>query len=108
MPNSPRKQRTPEAAEGDGHAARAEPARRWVLAGLGEAKVLEALAALSGSELSSLLLELASRRSRSRTPADVLRQFERDPFTALAAGDARTLLRAELRLLDAAAAFEAV
>lgn len=86
----------------------AEPQRSWVLAGLGEAKALEALASLPGSELSSFLLELADRRSRSRTPADVLRQFERDPFTALSTVDARKLLRTELRLLDAAAAFEAV
>lgn len=85
-----------------------ESQRSWVHAGLGEAKALEALEALSGSELSSFLLELADRRSRSRTPADTLRQFGRDAFTAISAVDLRKLLRTELRLLDAAPAFEAV
>lgn len=85
-----------------------ESRRSLALAGLGETKALDALAALPGSELSSFLLELASRRSGSRTPAEVLRQFERDPFTAPSTVDARKLVRAELRLLDAAAAFEAV
>lgn len=109
MSSSPRNPRTPDPAEADPRVASpAKSERGWVHAGLGEANALEALAALSGSELSSFLLELADRRSRSRTPADTLRQFERDSFTAIAAVDARKLLRAELRLLDAAAAFEAV
>lgn len=109
MSDSPRTPPTPEHAEADPRvAATAESARNWVHAGLGEAKALDALAALSGSELSSFLLELMDRRSRSRTPADTLRQFERDRFTSVAAVDARKLLRTELRLLDAAAAFEAV
>lgn len=82
--------------------------RSWVHAGLEEAKALEALEALPGSELSSFLLELANRRARARSPAEVLRQFERDPFTAPSAVNPRALLRTELHLLDAAAAFEAL
>jgi hypothetical protein len=109
MSSSPQEPRAPERAEANPRAApAAESDRGWVHAGLGEAKALDALAALSGSELSSFLLELANRRSTSRTPADTLHQFERDAFTAVAAVDARKLLRTELRLLDAAAAFEAV
>lgn len=109
MSDSPRTPHAPEHAEATPHVALTEESKRdWVHAGLGEAKALEALEALSGSELSSFLLELIDRRSRSRTPADILRQFERDRFTAVATVDARKLLRTELRLLDAAAAFEAV
>lgn len=109
MSDPPRTPPAPDPPEADPHVAvTAESDRSWVHAGLGEAKALEALAALSGSELSSFLLELADRRSKSRTPADTLRQFERDRFTSVAAVDARKLLRTELRLLDAAAAFEAV
>ena len=108
MSISRRKLRASAPAEADPHASSEESGRSWALAGLGETKALDALAALPGSELSSFLLELANRRSGSRTPAEVLRQFERDPFTALSTVDARSLLRVELRLLDAAAAFEAV
>src|ERR1041384_4689170 len=108
MSDSPGKPPTPEPLDANPYAETAESERSWVHAGLGEAKALEALVALSGSELSSFLLELMDRRSRLRTPVDTLRQFERDRFTSLAAVDARKLLRTELRLLDAAAAFEAV
>lgn len=109
MSDSPGKSSTPEPPEADSRVEMtAESQRSWVHAGLGEAKALEALAALSGSKLSSFLLELSDRRSRSRTPADTLRQFERGRFTSIAAVDARKLLRTELRLLDVAAAFEAV
>jgi hypothetical protein len=85
-----------------------ESGRDWVTAGLREAKALEALEAVPGSELSSFFLELAGRRARARTPAEVLRQWVQDTFTSLSMVDLRQVLRVELRLLDAAAAFEAV
>lgn len=84
-------------------------ARDWTTAGAGGEAALQQLAALPGSVLTSFLLALAERRARTRSPADVLRQWETDSFTGLGAPvDLRLLLRAELRLLDAAAGFEAV
>ncbi len=85
-----------------------ESRRDWVTAGLKDALALEALEAIPGSELSSFLLELADRRAKVRTPAEVLRQWEQDTFTGLAVVDLRQVLRVELRLLEAASAFEAV
>lgn len=82
--------------------------RDWTTAGAGGEAALQALAGLPGSVLTSFLLGLAERRARAREPADVLRQWESDTFTGLAAVDLRRLLRAELRLLTAASAFEAV
>jgi hypothetical protein len=82
--------------------------REWTTAGAGGEAALHDLAALPGSVLTSFLLALADRRARARGPADVLRQWEADTFTGVAAVDLRRLLRAELRLLDAASAFEAV
>ncbi|MDC0674725.1 hypothetical protein [Nannocystis radixulma] len=82
--------------------------RDWTTAGAGGEAALQALADLPGSVLTSFLLGLAERRARAREPADVLRQWESDTFTGLAAVDLRRLLRAELRLLTAASAFEAV
>ncbi|WAS91987.1 hypothetical protein [Nannocystis punicea] len=81
--------------------------RDWTTAGGGES-LLQELTDLPGSVLTSFLLTLADRRARARGPADVLRQWEADTFTGIAAVDLRRLLRAELRLLDAAAGFEAV
>lgn len=86
-----------------------EPSKRaWVTADPDDARVLAALASMPGSARSSLLLELADGQARTRRPADLLRQWERDTFTAPATLDLRLLLRAELRLLDAAADFAAV
>lgn len=82
--------------------------RDWTTAGGGGEPALAGLAALPGAVLTSFLLELADRRARERTPAAVLRQWEQDTFTGLAALDLRELLRVELRLLDAATAFAAV
>lgn len=82
--------------------------RDWTTAGAGGEAALQQLTGLPGSVLTSFLLALAERRAGARGPADVLRQWERDSFTGLAAVDLRRLLRAELRLLDAASAFEAV
>ncbi|MDY7102618.1 MAG: GNAT family N-acetyltransferase, partial [Actinomycetota bacterium] len=54
--------------------------------------LLDALARrLSGADLTSLLLEATRRRAARTTPADVLRQYQRDRFVAPATIDQRTL-----------------
>jgi len=75
-------------------------ARSWVVDRLGE------LAELSGSELTSLLLELMRRRRR--TPAEVLAQYQRDRFTVASPVDQRTAVVIDAHLLAAAEAFEAI
>ncbi len=82
--------------------------RAWVTAGEGAPRTLAQLEAMPGAELTSLLLALGERRAGARSPAEVLRQWQRDSFTTPAALDLRLLLRAELRLLDAASGFAAV
>ena len=69
----------------------------------------ERLAAeLPGSELTSLLLEVMQRRATSRSPADVLAQYQRDGFCRPAAVDPRISLEVDRHLFAAAAAFEAI
>src|SRR5262249_41499613 len=63
---------------------------------------------LSGSELSSVLLEVMQRRAGARTPADVLAQYQRDPFCRPAAADQRTSVALDGHLLAAADGFEAI
>jgi hypothetical protein len=54
--------------------------RSWPTAGIGK-EAYDALAeGLSPSELWSLLLEVLERRATSRTPAQLLQQWERDGF----------------------------
>lgn len=79
--------------------------RAWIAAALGDERAYERLASgLAPSELWSLLLELLERRARARTPAEVLRQYERDRFTPPATTDQRTIVRMDAALLDVAAA----
>jgi len=83
----------------------------WIVAALGdEAAWARLVEGMAPSELWSLLLEVVSRRAAARTPAEVLRQWERDRFTSLALGDQRTIVKMDAALLDAAAAagFETV
>jgi hypothetical protein len=63
---------------------------------------------LPASALWSQLLSLMERRARGRSPAELLRQWEQDEFTAPAPLDQRLLLPLDARLLEAAAAFEAI
>ncbi|MGB8859413.1 MAG: hypothetical protein WCC60_09160 [Ilumatobacteraceae bacterium] len=58
---------------------------------------------MSGSDLTTLLLEVAQRRVAAITPADVLAQYERDRFVRPSAVDPRRLLELELLALDAVA-----
>lgn len=81
----------------------------WRARALADPALFEALTrGLAPSALWSLLLEVAERRARARTPADLLRQWEVDDFTRPAAQDLRALLRLDARLLEAVAAFEAL
>ena len=68
----------------------------------------DALLALSPSETTPLLLELARRQATRRTPADLRAQLAHDAFVAPSAVDLRTLHRLDGLALDAAHAFEAV
>jgi hypothetical protein len=56
----------------------------------------------------SLLLDVLEQRARQRTPADLVRQWERDPFTRPAALDQRTFVALDGHLLAAASDFEAI
>ncbi len=68
------------------------PAVRRIVDAVGAA-TFEALGhRLAGSDLTSLLLEVMSRRAALRSPGDILRQYERDRFTRPAQVDPRALL----------------
>ena len=81
--------------------------RRWIVDRLSQ-PTFEHLAALSGSELSSVLLEVMQRQAAGRAPADVLAQYQRDPFCGPAAVDQRTSVALDAHLLAAATDFEAI
>jgi hypothetical protein len=66
------------------------------------------LASLPGTDLRSLLLDVARRRSAKRTPADLMADRGRDGTVAVAPTDALRLRRAEVLALEAAEGFEAV
>lgn len=86
----------------------ATPDQAWRTAGL-DAATHEALAErLPASSLWSLLLDVVGRRAAQRTPAELLRQWERDGFTQPAACDQRTFQAIDAQLLAAAAEFDAV
>jgi hypothetical protein len=80
--------------------------RRWIVDRL--SPTLEHLSELSGSELSTVLLEVMQRHAAARSPADALAQYERDWFCAPAAVDQRTSVELDGHLLAAAADFEAI
>ena len=82
--------------------------RDWVRSGIDDAAYAALAEGLAASSLWSLLLALFAQRARQRTPADVLRQWARDPFTKPAAIDQRTLVALDGHLLAAASAFEAI
>ena len=60
-------------------------------------------AGLSGTKLTSLLLEVYRRRAQRVTPAEVMRRYRTDRFVAAPAISARDLRRAEDGLIDALA-----
>jgi hypothetical protein len=82
------------------------PGRR-VLAGPGGAAA-DALAALPGSDLTTVQLEVARRRAARLAPADVLRRHRTDRFTGPSPLPFALLRRVEDTLLTAASAFDVV
>lgn len=68
----------------------------------------DALLALSPSETTPLLLDLARRQASRRSPSNLGAQLARDGFVQPSALDQRTLHRLDGLALDAAHAFEAV
>ncbi|MDH3683191.1 MAG: hypothetical protein OEV40_24975 [Acidimicrobiia bacterium] len=74
---------------------------------VGDGRTADALDVLAdeliGSDLTTVLLEVARRRAARLTPADVVRQYRRDRFVAPAAVDPLTLARLELAALETVA-----
>ena len=82
--------------------------RRWILERLSEPTFERLASELSGAELTSVLLEVMQRRATTRSPADVLAQYQRDGFCRPAVIDQRVSVAIDGHLLAAAADFEAI
>ena len=82
--------------------------RNWIVDRIGAPAFDQLATGLAGSDLHSVLLEVMQRRAASRSPADVLAQYERDPFCAPAIVDLRESLAVDGHLLAAADEFEAL
>ena len=72
-----------------------------VLPGIGGMATVERLAALSGSDFTSVMLEVARRRAARETPASVQRRYARDRFSRPGRTPWRPIRRAEDALLAA-------
>ncbi len=72
-----------------------------VLPGIGGMATVERLAALSGSDFTSVMLEVARRRAARETPASVQRRYARDRFSRPGRTPWRSIRRAEDALLAA-------
>lgn len=72
-----------------------------VLPRIGGMATVERLAALSGSDFTSVLLEVARRRAVRETPASVQRRYARDRFSRPGRTPWRSIRRAEDALLAA-------
>jgi hypothetical protein len=70
-----------------------------VLPRIGGTETLDRLAALSGSDFTSVMLEVARRRAARETPASVQRRYERDRFVRPGQVPARPVRRVEDALL---------
>jgi hypothetical protein len=82
--------------------------RQWIVEHIGEPAFERLAAGLAGSDLHSVLLEVMERRAASRSPAEVLAQYERDPFCTPAIVDLRESVAVDGHLLAAAEGFEAL
>jgi hypothetical protein len=71
------------------------PAAARVLAAVGGDSVLDRLGALSGSDFTSLMLEVARRRAKRETPATIARRYRTDRFVGPSASSFWQLRRAE-------------
>jgi hypothetical protein len=92
----------------DSERKRPSARRHWTAGGIGEEAHAALASGLPPSAVWSLLLDVTAARAARRTPADVLRQWERDGFTRPAPVDQRTLAALDATLLAAAEAFAAV
>jgi hypothetical protein len=70
-------------------------ALRRVLPEIGGVEVIQRLAGLSGSDFTTLMLEVARRRAATQTPASVLRRYRTDRFVHPAGAPWRQLRRTE-------------
>src|ERR1700759_3336007 len=70
-----------------------------LLPAVGGMDTVHRLAALSGSDFTTVMLEVARLRAARATPATLPRRYSSDPFTTPAATPWRTLRRAEEALL---------
>ena len=82
--------------------------RQWIHDLLGEPTFERLATHLSGSQLASVLLEVMQHRAAARTPAEVVAQYQRDPFCRPAQVDLRAAVDVDRHLLAAAAGFEAI
>lgn len=82
--------------------------RRWIEQSVGVEALEQLAAGLTGSELSSVLLEVTQRRAAARTPAEVLAQYQRDRFCRPAEVDPRVSLDVDRQLFAAADGFDAI
>jgi hypothetical protein len=73
---------------------------------LGGSEVLDRLAALSGSDFTSLMLEVARRRAASQTPAGLMRRYRADRFVRPADTTWRGLQQAEALMASNLPQFE--
>ncbi len=80
------------------------PAAARVLDRLGGRALLDQLAGLSGSDFTSLMLEVAKRRAAAEAPATVLRRYRSDRFVRPASSRWDALRRIESLLADTLAA----
>jgi hypothetical protein len=76
-----------------------EDALERVLGRIGGMETVERLAGLSGSDFTSVMLEVARRRAARETPASVLRRYERDRFVRPGHASVRAVRLAEDTLL---------
>ena len=70
-----------------------------VLPQIGGAETVARLSALSGSDFTSVMLEIARRRAARETPASILRRYKQDRFARPGRTPWRSLRRAEDALL---------
>ena len=70
-----------------------------VARGIGGTEVIDRLAALSGSDFASVMLEVVRRRADRETPASVLRRYKHDRFVRPGGTSWRASQRAEDILL---------
>jgi hypothetical protein len=84
------------------------PERSWTTAHLDEAAHAALAERLPASEVWSLLLDVFARRAGQRSPADLVRQWERDRFVQPSYIDQRAMIAVDGHLLAAAEAFEAI